>query len=191
VVLFLQLLPRAQVAACHTRDGSRDRGSRLDHSGINGNGLARFCGSSSHCLRCILSGMEDSAKPRFLRLFVVVTTCWILFCLFVQPVLMARKGASHYEKDVRSCYEDSARYQSNVQDCLSDAKRELQTGSYAGFGVEYDKGRNWSYGWYFRVMWQLLLIEIIVPPSLLYGLVWITVIIFAWIWRGSKTVTRP
>jgi hypothetical protein len=88
-------------------------------------------------------------KRRFQRLFVVLTACWILFCLFVQPILMARQGLTHYQKDVQFCYEDRER-QSNLQTCLAHAEDELRRGLYAGFGVEYDKGHSWSYGWYLR-----------------------------------------
>jgi hypothetical protein len=144
------------------------------------------------CEGCILSGMRDLLKKRSLRLFTVLTACWAFFCLFVQPILMAREGLAHYQNDLRFCYSDPST-QSEIQDCLSRARREFQAGSYAGFGVEYDKGHSWSYSWYFRVAWRFLMIEIIAPPLLVYGIVWIVASISIWIWRGSKagTVTPP
>ena len=140
------------------------------------------------------SEVGASVKQRFLRLFVVVAACWILFCLFVQPIILAKEGLTHYEDDARSCYSSaSANGPSELKDCLSRAERELQTGLYAGFGVQYDKGRSWSYGWYFRVFWRGLVAEIVVLPLLIFGVVWIITTISVWIWRGSKerTATPP
>jgi hypothetical protein len=135
--------------------------------------------------------MKAIVKRRFQRLFVVLTACWILFCLFIQPVLMAGRGFTHYQKDMEFCYEDKD--PSNLRTCLSHAEDELQRGLYAGFGVEYDDGHGWSYGWYFRKMWQFLMLEMVAPPLLIYGLVWVLVSISAWIWRGLKarSVTPP
>ena len=109
----------------------------------------------------MLSGMGDLLKTRSRRLFIVLTAGWVFFCLFVQPILMAREGLAHYENDLRFCYSDASS-PSQIQDCLSRARREFQTGLYAGFGVEYDQGHSWSYGWYYRVMWQFLITSFVV-----------------------------
>ena len=93
-------------------------------------------------------------------------------------------GTKHYENDVRSCYSDPyPSGSSKIKDCVAEAEGEYQKGLYAGFGIEYDKGHSWSYGWYFRVWWQLLLMEGIIPPVLIYGFIWIVATVSAWIWR--------
>jgi hypothetical protein len=140
----------------------------------------------------MLSRMASgTAKRRSQRAFVVLTAFWILFCLFIQPILMAGRGFTHYQKDVQFCYEDVVTRQSNLRGCLAHAERELASGLYAGFGVEYDKGHSWSYGWYFRVMWQLLVAEIVVVPALIYGLAWIVASVLTWIWRVSRSTALP
>ena len=129
---------------------------------------------------------------RFRRLFVVLTASWILFCLFIQPILMAGRGFNHYRNDVKFCYDDLMTSRTNLQGCLAHAQQELDSGLYAGFGVRYDYGHNWSYGWYFRSMWQFLVVEIVIPPALIYGFVWMVASISIWIWRGSKaTAAAP
>ena len=134
---------------------------------------------------------KGTAKRRFQRLFVALAACWILFCLFIQPILMAGRGFTHYQKDVQFCYEDLVTRQSNLRGCLAHAEQELDTGLYAGFGVEYDKGHGWSYTWYFRVMWQLLVVEIVVVPALIYGVAWIVASVLIWIWRASRATAVP
>lgn len=129
--------------------------------------------------------MGDLLKKRSRRLLIALTACWVFFCIFVQPVLMAREGLAHFENDVRLCY-SAYSSSSEIQDCLTRARREFQTGSYAGFGAEYDKGHSWSYSWYFRVAWRFLLIEIIVLPLLISGIVWVIASVSIWVWRGSK-----
>jgi hypothetical protein len=127
------------------------------------------------------------ARQRWNRLFFAAVICWAVFCLFVQPILMAREGQIHFEGDNRFCYENySATHTELLQGCLDRAKDERAKGMYAGFGVEYDQGHGFSYPWYFRVMRWFLLFEVIAPPILLYGLVWGAVSVSLWIWRGSE-----
>src|ERR1700722_3206955 len=108
---------------------------------------------------------KGTAKRRFQRLFVALTACWILFCLFIQPILLAHEGSTHYQNDLKSCYADSEDVHLRV--CLAGAEDEWKRGLYTGFHAEYDKGRGWSYSWYFRVMWPFLMIETIVTPLLI------------------------
>jgi hypothetical protein len=130
---------------------------------------------------------NNFVRQRWNRLFLVAVIGWAVFCLFVQPILMAREGRIAFESDNKFCYENySVLRTDQLQPCLDRAHAAFQKGLYAGFGEEYDVGRSWSYPWYFRVMWGLLLIEIIAPPVLLYVLVWGTASVSLWIWRGSK-----
>jgi len=140
--------------------------------------------------RAILPRMAKT-KRRFQRLFLALTVAWILYCLFVQPVLMGREGFVHYQKDRQECYEKLFAEHSNLQECLAQAEQEADSGLFAGFGVEYDKSHSWSYGWYFRVMWQLLIVEIVAPPVLIYGVAWLVAAVSIWIWRGSKATAVP
>src|ERR1700734_1146693 len=101
--------------------------------------------------------MGPLIKQRARLLFVVLAACWALFCLTVQPILMAREGTKMYESDVRSCY---AGYEESpqIEKCLSEAERAFHTGLHSGFGALYDEGHSWSYGWYYRTMgWALLI----------------------------------
>jgi hypothetical protein len=41
---------------------------------------------------------------RLNRIFALLIVGWAVFCLFVQPVLMAREAKGHYDRDQRSCY---------------------------------------------------------------------------------------
>lgn len=86
-------------------------------------------------------------------------------------MLMAREGTTHYLNEMKSCY---ANYtdQRAEKGCEETAIAEFNSGLWAGFGVEYDKGHSWSYGWYFRTASKYLWIEIIAPPALIYGIFW-------------------
>ena len=97
---------------------------------------------------------------------------------------MARRGYAHYQMDLQSCYQASQR--ANLDTCLAGAEDERKRGLYAGFGIEYDNGRDWSYGWYFRKMWRFLAAEIVLPPVAIYGFLRLLAFIGNWIWRGSK-----
>jgi hypothetical protein len=127
----------------------------------------------------------SSARQRLNRLFFVTVICWAFFCLFVQPILMAREGTKHYESDMKFCYENYSDIH-DVKTCGNRADGEFARGLYAGFGEEYDAGRSWSYGWFFRVRWGLLLIEIVGVPALIYAFVWSIIRVSIWIWRGPK-----
>jgi hypothetical protein len=126
-------------------------------------------------------------RQRLNRLFLVAVICWAAYCLFVQPILMAREGRINFDGDNKFCYENYSTIRTDqLQSCLDRAHAAFQKGMYAGFGVEYDRGHGFSYPWYFRVMWWFLLFEVIVPPILLYALVWGAVSVSPWVWRGSK-----
>jgi hypothetical protein len=125
------------------------------------------------------------ARQRWNRLFLVAVICWAFFCLFVQPILMAREGVAHWAKERDECR--SGIYSKDPSGCLKIADIEYHMGLYAGFGERYDEGQgDWSYPWYFRKLWPLLMIEIIALPPLLYGLVWGAARTSIWVWRGSK-----
>jgi hypothetical protein len=132
----------------------------------------------------------SQARQRWNRLFFVAVICWAVFCLFVQPILMAREGVKHFESDRRACQSSRAEGlpEDQVRTCLDIAVHELNIGEHTGFGTEYDPGQRFTYPWYFRVAWRPLTVEVIALPLLLYGLAWGVIRVSTWIWRGSKRV---
>jgi hypothetical protein len=57
-----------------------------------------------------------------------------------------------------------------------------------GFGHEYDKGADWSYGWYFRTQGWLLIGMIVLPPIIFYGFIRAILLVLKWVWgRASET----
>ena len=66
------------------------------------------------------------------------------------------------------------------------SETELRSGTYSGFGFTWENGEFWSFKGYYRQMGWMLPLLIVIPPVLVYGLVWGISTVFRWVWRGFR-----
>ena len=151
--------------------------------------------------------MKVNVRRGLNRLFIVLAAGWALYWLFIFPLVAVRQGNTHYETDLKWCYDmygpfaasgPFAKYKASpdreaLKNCLSDSLTEHQTGINSGFHFLWDNGEYWSFmGYYRHEGWRL--VELIIIPSLVaYGLAWGAFglalgfrAVCQWIWRGFK-----
>jgi hypothetical protein len=114
-------------------------------------------------------------KRGFNRFFLVLTFLWVVYCAAVFPLQRGGAAFNQYQKESSGCYQSGG--------SISD---RVSCGDVA-FANWRDSADQWTYKRYYRDLWLPLLLAIVFPPAIIYGLARGLVAVTIWVGRGFKT----
>lgn len=135
---------------------------------------------SPNCLRLTLpKRMAVNIKSGLNRLFVVFWVAYALYCLVLYPFQERRAAVRLYAYELGTCIKTHANSLDNQVKCIKDAELRLDT--------RLDEYRMPKF--YMRA-WRELLGLVLVPPLLIYALVYAVVrggvAATRWVWEGFR-----
>jgi hypothetical protein len=106
----------------------------------------------------------------FNRLFLVLTACWLVFIFVVMPIVERREFIEIYSQRLADCQHEKYLSHEDSQTCADQYKSNVNG---IGYSWSLEKGG-----------WHEVLGAAVVPPAILYCLVYALALIAAWVWRG-------
>jgi|ERR1700683_2723259 len=114
-------------------------------------------------------------KRGFNRLFLVLTFLWVGYCAVVFPIQQSGDAFNQYQRESSGCYQSEG----SISDKVSCAD--------VAFTNWRDSADQWTYKRYYRNLWLPLLLAIVFPPAIIYGLARGLAAVTIWVGRGFKT----
>jgi hypothetical protein len=114
------------------------------------------------------------------RLFVVVTVAWATYVLFIIPMQQRRENARRHGEAFELCLSTEAASsrdavaKASAARCIQDAQNLLRSED-----AEYS-WRNWTSNY------RVLIYFVILPPVVVYLLLWLVWAVIAWVTRGFR-----